>query len=629
MIKKNECYINRLQIKQNTKKNEDTISIFIKEYDKYVNSPHCRTKKELTDNIKYYYVNELKYNLQKYDKKSFKELFSIVNKKLSKSVLEGGAKVNRIGMGGECGIACLGCYDITMALIRSIPTCHPDPDKIFLIKDKSKGPYNYVTQKLGLTPNKYNEFETIYNGQIYYIRKNLVVDALKNIVGMDDTIDILDTDELESYLCCWWNELKNEYPKDRATGGLFDFDIEPNKPPTPLLVCDTTKQITQTYFNSIGQDQQIYYITNAYKIVNKISQQPPDQYLPHTPHPDHTNMYKLTNPEDFIKKIKKCPDLLDQALLYIFNNATTNNTYNKWGLDQIKKSGTNNNIGRNPEKYPIPTTEPEKIYALLNPDFRCNGIKKKGRCVWLKRVNGFCGGCNKTNRDHSPSQDDLQLTDQAVAGFKIFSKKANWDKFVSDYYINNVFNDDLYNQANLQKHYVNPDTLLNKPNNFTTNPDTPAPPPNPDAPAPKIKKVGRCGRNTEKYPIPTTECERIFVKLNPNFRCNHVKKSGRCVWLKKIDGYCKGCYEKNPPQNVNNPDLPLTHQAQVSWKIFSKKANWEYFTKAYYVNNIFNDDLYNQANPQAPYINPDTLLNNPNNFTTNTDIPQPKNFIIR
>ena len=83
--------------------------------------------------------------------KSFEEIFKYVNQIISKPVSKGGGKLNQ--KYGSRGIGVLGCYDISIALIKSIPGCSL-PNKIYLIKDSSKGPWNYTTKILNINPIK-------------------------------------------------------------------------------------------------------------------------------------------------------------------------------------------------------------------------------------------------------------------------------------------------------------------------------------------------------------------------------------------------------------------------------------------------------------------------------------------
>ena len=96
-----------------------------------------------------------------------------------------------------------------MALIRSIPSCEL-PTTIFLIKDITKGPYNFVNKILNLTPNKYSKL-SMYK-TLYYIDKESVIKALNSTnlkLEIDEKrLNSLDCDELESYLCKCYRKLK-------------------------------------------------------------------------------------------------------------------------------------------------------------------------------------------------------------------------------------------------------------------------------------------------------------------------------------------------------------------------------------------------------------------------------------
>ena len=125
-------------------------------FQEYRISEHCRASNKIADNIENYFINKINNDLDSLENKNFKELFNIVKKIVLVPAKNGGGKVIRNKQGGECGISVLGCYDITMCLVKSIPYCK-GPTKIILIKDNTKGPWNYITKILKLTPNKIDQ----------------------------------------------------------------------------------------------------------------------------------------------------------------------------------------------------------------------------------------------------------------------------------------------------------------------------------------------------------------------------------------------------------------------------------------------------------------------------------------
>ena len=173
--------------------------IFNNEYNNYVNSTHCRASKTITSNIKNHFINELTYNSVKYENRNFEEIFKIVYDKLSQPASIGGGKVTRNGRGGVCGMSQMACYDISIAIIKE--THGKLPHKIFLIKDKYKGPWKYVTKYLHLNPVKINLEGVVYNN-IYYIEKKSVLEKIKqHDTGRYNYIKNYNCDDLESYLC--------------------------------------------------------------------------------------------------------------------------------------------------------------------------------------------------------------------------------------------------------------------------------------------------------------------------------------------------------------------------------------------------------------------------------------------
>ena len=87
-------------------------------------------------------------------------------------------------------------------------------DKVFLIKDKTKGPYNYVTKILRYDPKPYPGLPEDRN-KIYFIGKDeaikLINKAKYKLKTPKGSIEDFDSDNLESYMCeCY------KYYKDRV-----------------------------------------------------------------------------------------------------------------------------------------------------------------------------------------------------------------------------------------------------------------------------------------------------------------------------------------------------------------------------------------------------------------------------
>ena len=244
--------------------------------------------------------------------------------------------------------------------------------------------------------------------------------------------------------------------------------------PTNKNVCDTTKQITTTYFNTLPDQQKIQYITDQYKMVSKITPTAPVQHYKHYSPDDNDELY-FTDPEQFKTAIKNNPVILDHIVYNHMDNIS-------FTLDQlvIPKS-SRVGVGRNTEKYPIPSTESEKMFVKLNPDYCCNGLKKGGvKCVWLNVKNGFCAKCDKQPQN-IPIDKGQEIADQAKPQFKTF--KSNFNNFVINYYVNNVFSQDLYDKDQ--------QPLTNTP------PTSPDPTP-PSSPKEKPKKTAKVKKTTKK-----------------------------------------------------------------------------------------------------------------------------------
>ena len=173
---------------------------FREAYQEYRVSEHCRASYHITHNVESYFVNIINNNLSLLENKSFEEIFTLVKCVLLLPVECGGGKLVRYSQGGACGISVLGCYDITMGLIKAIPNSSR-PNKIILIKDNTKGPWNYVTQILKLTPKKINDpWTKPYN--IYHIEKKYIMESIDDT--LHDRIAHSDCDEIETILCKLW-----------------------------------------------------------------------------------------------------------------------------------------------------------------------------------------------------------------------------------------------------------------------------------------------------------------------------------------------------------------------------------------------------------------------------------------
>lgn len=193
------------------------LAVFNNEYDNYSKSDHCRASKTITRNIKNYFINELTSNSSKYENKTFEDIYKMVYTKLSQPSEKGGGKVTRTGRGGVCGMSQMACYDISIALVKA--TNGEMPNKIFLIKDKYKGPWNYVIKYLHLNPVKKNFSWGGYNN-IYYVDRDLVLKQLKQYDSSQyhnyKKLKNYNCDDLESYLCkCWRRRANYEVVKNK------------------------------------------------------------------------------------------------------------------------------------------------------------------------------------------------------------------------------------------------------------------------------------------------------------------------------------------------------------------------------------------------------------------------------
>jgi hypothetical protein len=190
---------------RNDNYNKNICFKFLELYQDYTISEHCRASYKIKDNIKKYLINKIENDLDSLENKKFEELFNIVKKILLVPYKDGGGKIIRTKQGGACGISVLGCYDITMCLVKSIPYS-TGPNQIILIKDNTKGPWNYVTKILNLTPKKINEgWCDPYS--LYYIEKKELINSEKNEHYLSQ-IKKSNCDDIESYLCKFWKNRK-------------------------------------------------------------------------------------------------------------------------------------------------------------------------------------------------------------------------------------------------------------------------------------------------------------------------------------------------------------------------------------------------------------------------------------
>jgi predicted Mrr-cat superfamily restriction endonuclease len=201
-------------------------------------------------------------------------------------------------------------------------------------------------------------------------------------------------------------------------------------------VCDKTKQIQITYFNSLSKEEKCKYIMEKYDLVNTIATL---HYYDHKESEKSGNTsYCFSNCEEFLQAINQNSVIANIVIANMGNITFTKEQL----IKPNKKKGDGGNSKRNKEKYPIPCSEPERLFCVLNPIYRCNGIRKTGKnCIWLMRKDKYCPGCITTQNIQQP-----EPATQAITAFKEFNSKANWTIFVEKYYVNNVFNQDLYNK---------------------------------------------------------------------------------------------------------------------------------------------------------------------------------------
>lgn len=174
-------------------------------YQEYKKSEHCRASNQITQNVEKNIISKINTDITQFQNISFENLFTKVKHILLTPVKDGGGKLYRGSQGGACGISVLGCYDITMCLVNSIPNANP-PKKIILIKDNTKGPWNYVTKILNLTPIKITSPWT-YPYDIYFIEKKSIINRLKHTDPiLSDKIVKMNCDEIETVLCRSWQK---------------------------------------------------------------------------------------------------------------------------------------------------------------------------------------------------------------------------------------------------------------------------------------------------------------------------------------------------------------------------------------------------------------------------------------
>jgi hypothetical protein len=217
-------------IKSNKNNNHtDILKYFEESYNKYTSSEHCISSKSITDSIKLYYINQLTNNIDKFNNKSFETIFNNVYNTISNPIELDGETVALTTQGGDCGIGVLGCYDITISLIRSVPSCKL-PNYIFLISDKSKGPWNFITQILKLNPIKINQTWCGEYKNIYKIEKKDIINSICSInpnIPWADKLYDMDCDNIESLMClCWKTTPKDNYQEDYQEDNNYSDDIQ-------------------------------------------------------------------------------------------------------------------------------------------------------------------------------------------------------------------------------------------------------------------------------------------------------------------------------------------------------------------------------------------------------------------
>ena len=166
---------------------------------------------------------------------------------------------------------------------------------------------------------------------------------------------------------------------------------------------ENKKEILLSYFTTLSTEDQLKYITDGYKPVNKIKIVN-IEYYEYTKIYDKDPMelteisnsdfcyetvkyfkpYKLNNLEDFKKLIKKDDKKIDDILEHIFQDNILGYIYNNWDLEEIEKKKSTNKTPRKPLNNDVEYDEIGRCNAMVW------GGGVGGRCKYKCVGNGLC-----------------------------------------------------------------------------------------------------------------------------------------------------------------------------------------------------------------------------------------------
>jgi hypothetical protein len=194
------------------------LSQFRRTYLADTSSSHCRSSNEVKHIFSKNLEKNVLDNLDSYLKMDFTNLFYCLSNLFLKPFHQGGGKL-RISSTpkypltfpkGTTSLGVLVCYDYTINFMR----CGSKniSSKVYLIKDDTKGPWNFCVSVLNFKEGKeikkvsFQE-ENDFTRRVYYVEKEKIINKLNltNSPFYDPQLDRLDGDRIESYTCSCWN----------------------------------------------------------------------------------------------------------------------------------------------------------------------------------------------------------------------------------------------------------------------------------------------------------------------------------------------------------------------------------------------------------------------------------------
>lgn len=194
------------------------LSQFRRTYQSDTSSSHCRSSNEVKQAFGKNLEKNVLDNLESYLKKDFTKLFYSLSNLFLKPYHQGGGKLKISSRPkepytfpkGTTSLGVLICYDSTINFMRSSNMAISS--KVYLIKDDTKGPWNFCVTVLDFQEGREIKKECFpkendFTRKVHYVEKEKIINKLyltKSPFYNTEILD-LDGDNIESYICGCWN----------------------------------------------------------------------------------------------------------------------------------------------------------------------------------------------------------------------------------------------------------------------------------------------------------------------------------------------------------------------------------------------------------------------------------------